>query len=249
MPEPGEVLKVGHWMYDVKAFRGRGIMGKRVERPGVRKGYDLWSETYDATPNPLVSLDRRHTLPALGPRPGEWVLDAGCGTGWHLRSLSSALSRPVGLDISRGMLRVAQRTAPQAALAQADLNHRLPLRRGAFDAVLSALVSEHLTDLRRFFTEAFAVLRRGGRLVFSAFHPEIALSGIEANFERGGTEYRLGAERHTIDDYLNHISDAGFERLEWHQYTADCTLLEEVPWAAKYVGRPLLLLVRAERDV
>ncbi len=220
-------------------------MGRRVERPGVRDGYDRWAASYDATQNPLVSLDRRYTLRALDPRPGEWVLDAGCGTGAHLERLSAARSRAVGLDFSDGMLRVARRAAPGAALARADLNRDFPVRRGAFDALLSALVSEHLTDLRRFFRESFVALRRGGRLIFSAFHPELARSGIEANFERDGTEYRLGAERHTVDDYLNAISEAGFERLEWREYGGDRPLLDEVPWAGKYLDRPLLLLVQA----
>ncbi len=222
-------------------------MSKRVERPGVREGYDRWSDTYDATPNPLVSLDRRHTIQALDPRPGEWILDAGCGTGAHLESLCSARSRPIGLDFSLGMLRIAQRSAPQAGLVQSDLNCEFPVRRGAFDALLSALVSEHLGEMGHFFTEAFAALRRGGRLVFSAFHPEIALAGVEANFERDGIEYRLGAERYTVDDYLGQISDAGFTRLACHEYTVDEQTLEEGPWATKYLGRPLLLLIRAER--
>ncbi len=222
-------------------------MSRRVVRPGTREGYDCWAESYDATPNPILSLDRRHTLRELDPRPGEWVLDAGCGTGSYLESLCSASSRPVGLDFSRGMLRMARRAAPQAALAQADLNREFPVRRGAFDALLSALVSEHLADLQHFFSEAFAALRRGGRLIFSAFHPDLAHAGIEANFERDGTEYRLGAERYTVDDYLNHISDAGFQRLAWREYVGDDRILEEVPSAAKYIGRPLLLIVRAER--
>ena len=222
-------------------------MTKRIERPGVRDGYDRWSSTYDATPNPLVALDRRVTPAVLDPRPGEWVLDTGCGTGAYLSSLCRAQSRPVGLDFSLGMLRVAQRTAPGAGLAQADLNAGLPVQRGAFDAVLCALVSEHLTNLRRFFEEAFAALRQGGRLIFSAFHPELALSGIEANFERDGTEYRLGAERYTVEGYLNNISDAGFSGLTWQEHRGDQALAEEVPWSSKYSGRPLLLLVRAER--
>jgi SAM-dependent methyltransferase len=213
----------------------------------VREGYDRWSQTYDATPNPLVALDRRHTLCALAPRAGETVLDAGCGTGAHLASLSAASTRAVGLDFSRGMLRVAQRRAPGAALAQADLNAELPVRPGAFDALLSSLVSEHLRDLRRFFSESFAALRRGGRLVFSAFHPELARSGIEANFEDGGTEYRLGAEPYTVDDYLAGISDAGFERLDCREYLGDDELVAEVPAAAKYLGKPLLLLICARR--
>ena len=224
-------------------------MSKRVERPGVREGYDRWSDTYDATLNPLVALDRRFTMAALEPRAGERVLDAGCGTGTYLEALCRARSEAVGLDFSRGMLSVAKRRAPRAALARADLNRELPVGRRAFDAVLSALVSEHLADLRRFFAEAFSALRRGGRLVFSAFHPELALAGIEANFERDGTEYRLGAERYTVADYLNHISDAGFRDLEWQEYRGDDRLVEEVPWAVKYSGRPLLLLVRAQRTV
>jgi len=224
-------------------------MTRRVERPGVREGYDRWSAIYDATPNPLVALDRRVTLGALSPRPGEWVLDAGCGTGAHLAALSLARSRAVGLDFSRGMLRVAQRVAPNAGLAQADLNEELPVQRVAFDVVLSALVSEHLSNLRRFFTEAFSVLRRGGRLVFSAFHPELAQAGIEANFEREGTEYRLGAEQYTVADYLNQIWDAGFRDLTWREYRGDERLVEEVPSATKYLGRPLLLLVQAARAV
>jgi hypothetical protein len=43
---------------------------KKVKRLGVREGYDLWSETYDTTPNPLVSLDRRVTLAVLDPKHG-----------------------------------------------------------------------------------------------------------------------------------------------------------------------------------
>jgi SAM-dependent methyltransferase len=145
------------------------------------------------------------------------------------------------------MLRVAQRRAPLARLAQADLNGTFPIRRHAFDAVLSALVSEHLGDLPRFFGEAYSALRRGGRFVFSAFHPELARAGIEANFEQDGTEYRLGAERYTVADYLNHIADAGFRDLHWREFRGDDRLVEEVPSASKYAGRPLLLLVRAER--
>lgn len=222
-------------------------MAKRVERPQVRDGYDRWSASYDATPNPVVALDRRHTLAALEPRPGEWILDAGCGTGAHLRAMRSKGSQPVGMDFSRGMLGVAKRAAPEALLVQADLDRELPVRRGAFDALLSALVSEHLRDLRTFFAEAFAVLRPAGRLVFSAFHPDPARAGVEANFEQEGTEYRLGAEPYTTEDYLGRIWDAGFRELRWHEHAVDPALVAEVPWATKYMGRPLLLLVEATR--
>jgi len=222
-------------------------LGKRISRPEVREGYDLWAQTYDATPNPLVALDRRHTIAHLRPRQGERILDAGCGTGINLRRIVEAGGRPVGLDFSRGMVQVAQRAAPGVPLAQADLNRNLPLRRRKFDAFLCALVSEHLENLRTLFAEAFAVVRNGGRLVFSAFHPEMARAGIEANFERDGIEYRLGALPYTLDDYLDHIYDAGFRHLRWRDYAVDPSLVAQISWASKYLSRSLLLVVEAER--
>jgi len=223
-------------------------MSKRVQRPGIRDGYDRWSQTYDHTPNPLVALDRRYTMPLLQPRPAEQILDAGCGTGGHLGFMLLARSAPVGLDLSRGMLRVARRKFPSIPLAQADLNDQLPLDRKAFDAALCALVGEHLTNLPLLFRQFYDSLVPGGRLVFSVFHPEMAAAGIEANFEREGVEYRLGAYRYTVADYLNLIDRAGFRDLRVHEFCGDEALVDEVPWASKYLARPVLLAVAAHKN-
>jgi ubiquinone/menaquinone biosynthesis C-methylase UbiE len=164
-----------------------------------------------------------------------------------MRAIAHAGAMPAGLDFSMGMLRAAQRVAPSAMLAQADLNREFPLRRSSFDAILCSLVSEHLTQLSTFFAETFGVLKRGGRFVFSAFHPEIALAGVEANFEQHGVEYRLGAEPRSVDDYLNRMDEAGFRDVRACHYVVDDALVAEIPWAAKYLGRPLLLVVDAGR--
>jgi SAM-dependent methyltransferase len=129
---------------------------KRVERPEVRDGYDLWSQTYDDTPNPLLSLDRRITLPLLDPKRDEWVLDAACGTGQHLRAIADAGGRPIGLDFSRAMLRVARQRVPGVPLVHADLDDDLPFLAEDFEAILSALAGEHLRSLPAFFRGAFA---------------------------------------------------------------------------------------------
>jgi len=84
-------------------------------------------------------------------------------------------------------------------------------------------------------------------MVFSAFHPELARAGIEANFSEGDTEVRLGAEPYSTDDYLNAMDAAGFARIERADFRGDAALVSQVPVAAKYLGKPLLLLVRAER--
>ncbi|MGH7865753.1 MAG: class I SAM-dependent methyltransferase [Candidatus Binataceae bacterium] len=220
---------------------------KKIDRPGVRGGYDLWADSYDRTANPLIALDRRVTLDILRPATGERVLDAGCGTGEYLRRLRRAGTRPVGVDFSWGMLSVARRRNPAIPLAQADLNDRLPVQDRAFDGVLCALVGEHLTQPALTFREAYASLDVGGRFVFSVFHPELAAAGIEANFERSGVEYRLGAYRYSVDDYLNMVGDAGFDRIAWREFAGDDRVVDEVPWASKYLGRPLLLVIEAHR--
>jgi malonyl-CoA O-methyltransferase len=223
------------------------LMRKRVARPGAREGYDRWASSYDATPNPVVALDRRHTVAVLDPRPEEWILDAGCGTGANLRRMQSAGAKAVGVDFSAGMLAVAKRELARPLLVRADLNDELPVRRRTFDAFVSALVSEHLTNLHTFFAEAFAALRPGGRMVFSAFHPDPARAGVEANFTQDGTEYRLGAEPYTADEYLGRIADAGFSNIRTRDVFADDDLVERFPAVAKHAGRPLLMLVEAVR--
>jgi SAM-dependent methyltransferase len=132
-------------------------------------------------------------------------------------------------------------------LAQANLEDPLPVRGQLFDAVLCALVGEHLTRLSLLFREFFHGLTAAGRLVFSVFHPDMAAAGIEANFERNDVEFRLGAERHTVDDYLNRIDEAGFRKLRAYEFSGDQTLVNEVPWASKYLGRPLMLVVEATK--
>ncbi len=223
-------------------------MAKQVHHPEVREGYDRWSQTYDATSNPLVALDRRYTMDLLQPGCGERILDAGCGTGANLKLLSQHGSWPIGVDFSRGMLNVARRSCSEIPMAQADLNDTFPVREQVFDAILCALVGEHLTRLPVTFRETFNALVPGGRFVFSVFHPEMAAAGIEANFAESDVEYRLGAQRYTVDDYLNVMEDAGFHDLRTREFLGDDALVEEVPGAEKYLGRPLLLVVEARKS-
>jgi len=219
----------------------------RIERVGPREGYDRWAPTYDATDNPVVGLAQRHAITALAPREGERVLDAGCGTGRHLPALVAAGCRVAGADFSAGMLAVAHGRAPSVPLVRADLQRGLPFAARAFDAVLCALVGEHLTNLEGCFREIARVLVPEGRFAYTVYAPEMAAAGIEANFESGGVEYRLGAERHSEADYLAAMGASGLRVERVTRHDGDEALAREVPAARKYVGRPLLLVVEAVR--
>jgi SAM-dependent methyltransferase len=221
--------------------------GKKIERVSAREGYDLWSETYDQTPNPVVAMDARHTLNLLAPQAGEQILDAGCGTGRNLLPMIAAGSQAIGIDLSIGMLKVAKRRLPKAPLAVADLQKPYPFRVAQFDAALCALIGEHLDNLSATFRELYQVLKPGGRLVFSVYHPEMAAAGKEANFQKGNIEYRLGARRHKLADYLNLLDDAGFVKLNCEEFLGDKELAEAVPGWSRYLDFPVLLAIVARK--
>jgi SAM-dependent methyltransferase len=123
----------------------------------------------------------------------------------------------------------------------------LPFETGRFDAVLCALIGEHLDELPLALREMHRVLIAGGRLVFSVYHPEMAAAGKKANFERAGVEYRLGAHRYTVEDYANLLEDAGFDDLSRHEFLGDDWLVRSVPSATKLLGFPVLLVFKARK--
>ena len=215
----------------------------------VREGYDLWSTAYDTTDNPVVALDARETMRILSPIEGEWILDAGCGTGRNLRAIASAGCPAVGVDFSMGMLSVARSILPGIPVVCADIGRLLPLEAGRFDAALCALIGEHIVDLAALFAGLTEALRPGGRLVFSVYHPELAFDGKEANFTTEGVEYRLGAVRHTVEDYETAMKGAGFTKVRRREFRGDEALAAVAKSARRYVGRNLLLVLEGRKPI
>ena len=210
-----------------------------------QRGYDLWADAYDQTENPVVWIDGYAMRSRLHVWPGERVLDAGCGTGRYFEPLLAQQAALVGVDFSAGMLRVARRKHPSAALVQADLQRAWPFHDASFDLVVCALVGEHLGALDRVFTEMRRVLRPEGRLLFSVYHPAMAAAGKEARYITGSVEYRLGAVKHVTDDYTGALERAGFRTVAIEEIDGNESLAEALPAQAKYVGFPMLLIVEA----
>jgi len=223
------------------------MTAKKIERLSALAGYDLWSKSYDSTPNPVVAMDSRHTVKLLAPRQDEAILDAGCGTGRNLKELVLAGSLPTGVDFSHGMLKIARQNYPEVPIALADLEAPLPFRDESFDAVLCSLIGEHLGALGGVLQEFHLVLKPGGRLVFSVYHPAMSAAGIEANFEQQGVEYRLGAFHYTVQEHVDLFESTGFANIVVKEFKGDETLVNSLPSAAKYLGFSVLLVLAARK--
>lgn len=220
----------------------------RVEHLPTREGYDRWSELYDLEFNPLVALDERFFPSLIGHAAGLAVLDLGCGTGRHALRLAGAGANVTAIDASPGMLAKA-RVKPGAArvrFIEHDLAGRLPLPDHAFDLVVCALVLDHVADLPSFFSECRRMARPGAKLLYSVMHPAMMLLGVQARFTdpASGNRVQVASARNQIADYVMAALGAGLQLGHISEHAVDEPLAARNERAAKYLGWPLLLLLR-----
>ena len=130
----------------------------------VEAMFDRVAPRYDLVNRVMTfGLDRRwrrRTVASLGLPAGAQVIDLGCGTGDLCEELRRAIYRPLGIDMSAGMLSAAHTSAP---LVRGDALV-LPLADGAVEGVVSGFALRNVVDLERLFRECARVLRHGGRI-------------------------------------------------------------------------------------
>lgn len=214
----------------------------------IRGGYDRWAAVYERDANPLQALEEGPFRAAIGDVRGRAALDLGCGTGRHSLWLASGGARVTALDFSEGMLAEARAKPGAEAIdfRAHDLHTPLPLADAQFDLVVSGLVLEHLRELGGFFREARRVLRPTGRAVISAMHPAMFLRGAQARFTDpdSGTVVTPGSFPHSVGAFVTAAIEGGFGIARVDEFSPDAELAERVPRAGKYVGWPMLVILR-----
>lgn len=153
------------------AERGPTMPTSRSFTPALR--FHWLTRIYD----PVVRLTTREAtfkdslLRQAGLRPGETVLDVGCGTGTlAITALAHEPGASVsGLDADDRILTIARRKAEQSGVNirfTLGLADRMPFADAEFDVVLSSLFFHHLETATKQATlrEVVRVLKPGGRL-------------------------------------------------------------------------------------
>jgi SAM-dependent methyltransferase len=141
--------------------------------PAVRDLFDAMGTTYhELEPwyEHLYFLVHRILQTHLGRSIGGRALDAGCGTGFQAGRLAELGWEAHGVDISGGLLAVARRHVPQAALTWATVE-RLPYADASFEvAVCCGSTLSFVDHPPRALAELARVLRGGGRLLLECEH-------------------------------------------------------------------------------
>jgi cyclopropane fatty-acyl-phospholipid synthase-like methyltransferase len=192
------------------------------ERRAVsRQRYDeLHAPTYDETwgatcdPTHVAHVDR--VIGAL--RPGDEVLDVGCGTGKYWPQLLVAGRRPFGVDQSARMLERARAKAPDVecrVLGMQDLSDAADLR-GRFPALvcIDALENVGPEDWPVVVRGLAAVLRPGGLAYLTVEQPgedDPVSDGSDPLLRAGELYDGIGYHFYPANEaVLGWLADAGF---------------------------------------
>ena len=226
----------------------KGFDTTEVEVVPTQTGYDRWAEVYDAEDNPLVLLEELHIGPLVGHMAGLAVADIGCGTGRHALRWAVAGARVVALDFSEAMLQRARAKpgAESVTLIRHDLAQPFPLESAAFDRVFCCLVLDHIAELDRFFHELRRVCRPSGCVIISVMHPAMSLRGVQARFiePRSGRRISPAGHVHSTSDYIMAAIRSGLKLDHVSEYAVDAALAACSPRARKYLGWPMLLMMK-----
>ena len=151
----------------------------------VAQVYNRWYETKKGA---VADILEKELISRIGKlRPGEKILDIGCGTGNHLLFFGAKGMETIGIDISLPMLRVAQKKLSQSNLLCIAKSEALPFKEKSFDIISLITTLEFVEDPLRAMQEAIRVSRDKillgvlnkysltsmGRRMKGIFHPSI----------------------------------------------------------------------------
>ncbi len=193
--------------------------------------FDRYATRYDDevfTKNTEVEIE--FIIEHTNTPPGGTILDLGCGTGRHSVPLAQHGFRVTGVDISEGMLEIAQQRAGEAGVSIDFIRTDATsfMRADSFDTVLClcegafCLHNEDDDTLRRDETilrNIVTSLKTGGTLILNALSALRAVrAATDETVQSGQFDPMTMTERSDVHDLLPEVSNVG--KLRERYYTA-----------------------------
>lgn len=185
--------------------------------------YSVFSDDYSKIEgyNPDADLSLGCGLPTEFAliKTGDTVLDLGSGAGndcFVARRAVGENGKVIGLDFTETMIKKARMNADKLAYNNVEFRfgeiENMPIGGNSIDVVVSNCVLNLVPDKKKAFAETFRVLKSGGHFSISdvVLWGELPVSFVnDAELWAGCVSGAL-----QIDDYLNHIKEAGFKNIK-----------------------------------
>lgn len=182
--------------------------------------YSTFNESYDHLPgyNPDADLSLGCGIPIdyAGIKPGDFVLDLGCGAGndcFVARSVTGEEGHVTGLDFTQQMLLKAEENRKKLgygniSFVEGDIEE-MPLPDGKFDVVISNCVINLVPDKRKAFKEIMRVLKSGGHFSIS----DVVIKGTLTEEMKSDMEAYAGCVSGAMEykEYIDNIRETGFD--------------------------------------
>jgi ubiquinone/menaquinone biosynthesis C-methylase UbiE len=149
--------------------------------------YDIWSDSYDCQPgNLMLDLDElifSELMKDIDIR-NKNVADIGCGTGRHWQKLYEKTPASLtGFDVSQGMLHQLMRKFPSAITHLTTDNLLNSINDSQIDFLISTLTIAHIKNIEEAIASWSRVLKNGGDLIITDFHPAMLKKGGKRSFK------------------------------------------------------------------
>lgn len=212
----------------------RKIAGKLNYRPehpmpaiDPETAYDQWALSYDAQPgNLLLHLEAElfgKMMQKLSVT-DKVMVDIGCGTGRHWPLLLNKKPASLtGFDLSEGMLSILIAKYPGAFTVKLDDEH-LALPDASCDILLSTLALAHMPDVTTVFSEWTRVLRPGGEILLTDFHPLALQRGSERTFLHEGKKVSVKNHIHPLQQIRSLAAACGLHELNFSESCIDASV-------------------------
>jgi ubiquinone/menaquinone biosynthesis C-methylase UbiE len=210
----------------VKRFKDQSALRRSPAEPEA--AYDLWAETYDDQPrNLMLYLDDIvfSRLLEHADLQNKIIVDIGCGTGRHWdQILKQKPAELTGWDVSSEMLKRLHQKYPAAKACLLRGNALSEIQDASTDVVISTLTIAHVENLAGAFSEWNRVLKAGGAIIVTDYHPAALVKGADRTFRHQGRLISVRNYVHPIDEVRHLIGKLCWEESEFIELIIDETV-------------------------
>lgn len=203
-----------------------------MQNPDIAKGFQQVDNSQteflikfleDVFNLPSVQEGFAHQLAMIDIRPGDHVLDVGCGIGDHalaMAKLAGPTGRVVGTDISHAMIDVSDKRhancgLPLEFLATSAIEQPFPDQ--SFDCIHMERVLMYISDVDAVFREFKRLLKPGGRqLIFDLLWDALTFAHPDKDLSRRIIHYIADSfpSGHAGVELWHYFTDHGFKSIQ-----------------------------------